>query len=99
MMALLFAGQVLVGPRFPDNPLFGMAASGNPLGGLGFALVAGLLGAWLINKYATTEPPPPPSKTQQRKMARTKAPTEDEEEPEPVPARGSSAARRRRRRR
>lgn len=103
MMALLFGSQLYLAPLFPGNPLFGSPSSGGGFGGLGFSLVAGLLGAFLISRYATTAPPPPPSKTRQRKqaaVARAKdAADEDEEEDEVVaPARASAARRRRRRR-
>jgi hypothetical protein len=81
--------------RVQDSPLTGG-------GGFGLSLIAGLLGAFLISRYATETPPPPPSKTQQRKMAaaaaREQDDEEDEEETAPVRARASSGRRRRRRR-
>jgi len=97
---LLFLGQYFLLPL--------PALQGSPLtarGGLGLSLIAGLVGAFAISRFATVTPLPPPSKTQQRKMAaastRSKAePADDEEEGELVPAtrRGSSTRRRRRRR-
>jgi hypothetical protein len=105
MMALLFISQLYLAPLFPGNPLFGSPSTSGGFGGLGFSLVAGLLGAFLISRYATKAPPPVPSKSQQRKQAaaagRSKQQAGEEEEPEEVaaaPVRASAARRRRRRR-
>jgi len=96
MMALLFLGQYYLIPNFPGNPI-------TANGGLGLSLIAGILGAFLISRWATVTPPPPPSKSQQRKQAaaaRAKERDEDEEEEEPVAAAPvRTTARRRRRRR
>jgi hypothetical protein len=99
MMALLFGGQELM-RRYPEM-------QGSPLGwqnGLGLSLVAGIIGAFAISRWATITPPPPPSKTQQRKLASAAArgkgqPVEEDEEPETVPARLRQAGQRRKRRR
>ncbi|HLG74656.1 MAG TPA: hypothetical protein VK009_29910 [Chloroflexota bacterium] len=106
MMALLFLSQLYLSPMFPGNPIFGSPSTSGGFGGIGFSLVAGLLGAFLISRYATTMPPPPPSKTQQRKQAaaasrsKKEAAEEDEEGDEvaAAPARAPAARRRRRRR-
>jgi hypothetical protein len=99
MMVLLFLGQFFLLPL--------PALKGSPLtanGGLGLSLIAGLVGAFAISRFATVTPSPPPSKTQQRKLAAASArskgePEEDEEEElTPVRARATSARRRRKRR-
>jgi hypothetical protein len=98
MMAVLFLGQYFLIPMLgPANPI-------TANGGLGLSLVAGLLGAFLISRFATVTPPPAPSKSQQRKQAaaaraQERAEGEDEEEEETVAAVRPSSARRRRRRR
>lgn len=93
MMAVLFFGQQVVLTRYPTSPL----ATGN---GLVLSLLTGLVGAFLISRYATVEPPAPPSKTQQRKMARSSDASgdDDDEEETSAPVRTASARRRRRRR-
>jgi len=114
MMALLIFMQQLVLPegtiarQLTGSPWGEMVAwlQSSPLaggGGFGLSLIAGVLGAFLISRYATVTPPPPPSKTQQRKLAAAAAHTdaddeEEEEEEADVPARTSSRRRRRRRR-
>ena len=114
MMALLIFMQQLVLPegtiarQLTGSPWSEMVAwlQSSPLaggGGFGLSLIAGVLGAFLISRYATVTPPPPPSKTQQRKLAAAAAHTdaddeEEEEEEADVPARTSSRRRRRRRR-
>src|SRR5712692_2920188 len=94
MMAALFLAQTYLLPRYPDTPI-------TANGGLGLSLIAGILGAFLISRFATVSPPPPPSKTQQRKLAsaarRPSDESEEEEEEEAtVPTRASAARRRRR---
>ncbi|HLY65623.1 MAG TPA: hypothetical protein VKU60_08815 [Chloroflexota bacterium] len=97
MMAALLFGQLYLTPRFPGSPIFAN-------GGLGLSLICGILGAFLISRFATSAPPPTPSKTQQRKLAasaaRPKGASEDEEEEgeAAVPVRSAPARRRRRRR-
>lgn len=92
MMAVLFFGQQVVLTRYPTSPL----ATGN---GLVLSLLTGLVGAFLISRYATVEPPAPPSKTQQRKLARgTDASEDGEGEEEAAPVRRQPARKRRRRR-
>ncbi|MGH2363794.1 MAG: hypothetical protein ACRDHX_03975 [Chloroflexota bacterium] len=65
------------------------------------SLVAGIVGAFLISRFATKAPPTPPSKSQQRRAAATKRSPEPElEEPLPVlPAARANSSRARRRRR
>jgi hypothetical protein len=95
MMVALFLAQYFLLPRFPNTPL-------TANGGLGLSLIAGIVGAFLISRFATVTPPPPPSKSQQRKMAagdRTRPEAGDDgEEPVAVGARPSGQRRRRRRR-
>ena len=102
MMALLFAAQYEVAPRFPGNPILGQ-------GSLGLSLIAGLIGAIAIAKFATETPVrstvgPNMSKTQRRKLERAQqAATAPAPEPEPAdtvtrarPARAQTRSRRRR---
>jgi len=80
MMALLFVAQYQVAPRFPGNPIFGQ-------GSLGLSLIAGLVGAIGIAKFATETPVRPVSgpnmsKSQRRKLERAQlAPKQAEQEP------------------
>lgn len=95
MMGALFAAQYLLAPRFPGNLLFGN-------GSLGLSLIAGLIGAFLISRFATVEPPPPPptpSKSQQRKLARAERLSTSAETEEPVAVGSSNGTGRKRRRR
>lgn len=94
MMGVLLFGQQFVLVRYPTSPL----AAGN---GLVLSLVTGIVGAFLISRYATVTPPPPPSKSQQRKMAAASRAGDDEEdegEEAVAPIRARSGRRRRRRR-
>ena len=96
MMGALLLGQTVLRDH-PDSPL-------NAGGGIGLSLLTGLVGAFLISRFATVEPPPPPSKSQQRRVAaaaRAKDAGEDsevEEEAAPIRARAAAGRRRRRRR-
>src|SRR5438045_3793391 len=102
MGVLLIFGTAYLQPRFPDNPLLAN-------GGLGLSLIVGIMGAFLISRFATITPPPPPSKTQQRKIAAAAARSKDEPiddevsengaEPAATGTRLQSGQRRRRRRR
>jgi hypothetical protein len=99
MMALLFAGQYFL---LPMRQLQGSFLTAN--GGLALSIIAGIVGAFAISRFATVTPPPPPSKSQQRKLAaaaRSKNGSEadEDEEEELAPARAKPANRRRRRRR
>ena len=99
MMALLFAGQYFL---LPMPQLQGSFLTAN--GGLALSIVAGIVGAFAISRFATVTPPPPPSKSQQRKLAAASARAKngseaDEDEEEAAPVRAKPANRRRRRRR
>jgi len=101
MMAVLFGAQAYLVPRYPNNIILSN-------GGLGLSLIAGLLGAFLISRFATTDPNPRRrrpsgpgmSKTQRRKLERAERVKEldaSDETGEPVMAASRPRNRRRRR--
>ena len=98
MMVLLFAGQYFLLPLPALQGTFLTASNG-----LVLSLIAGLIGAFAISRFATVTPPPPPSKSQQRKQAAAAARAKngasaEEDEEEAAPARPKPAAPRKRRR-
>ena len=103
MMLALFGSQYFLLPRFPDNPIMAN-------GGLGLSLIAGIVGAFLISRFATVDPQakrpapgPGMSKTQRRKLERAERlknePEASRETGEPVIADVPSRPKTRRRRR
>jgi hypothetical protein len=98
MMALLFAAQYELAPRFPNNPIFGQ-------GSIGLSLIAGLIGAVAIAKFATETPVrsttgPNLSKTQRRRQERAqRPPVAKAEEPKAVASGGGTRPVRRKTRR